>query len=200
MADRAPDLVARLRAGLDPAARALEQCYERWLREDDWDVADEALPLLVGVDPRAWPAHLETRGTASEAAALGLVLTADAKVRDGRITPAEAARWARVAGVELPSALTALLEFIARVVPQSGAAAEAEAEDERRHAGDREAVLGAALALVTKFPERCRDANGFYDGLAIADLILEKAVVWFPERPPALSREAMGVLIERYLT
>lgn len=198
MADRASDLVVRLRAGLDPAARGLERCYERWLREDDWHVADEALPLLVGVDPSAWPAHLATHGTATEAAALALVLTADAEVRDGRITPAEAARWARGADVEVPGALTALLEFIARVVPASGAAAEA--EDERRNAGDREAVLGAALALVTKFPERCRDANGFYDGLAIADLILEKAVVWFPDRPPALSREAMGALIERYLT
>lgn len=199
MEEDAAALLARLRAGLEPDAQALQPLYERWLREDTWAVPDEALPLLAGIAPDDWDAHVERCGARSEAARLGALLAAGHAVREGVIAPAELGRWARTAGVELPAALGALLDFIARVLPASGTAAAPDAAPAGPDQDDRERVLGAALALVTKFPERCRDEHGFYDGERIAALILEKAALWFPDRPPSLSREAMATLLERYL-
>ncbi|MEQ8494602.1 MAG: hypothetical protein RLW42_10355, partial [Gammaproteobacteria bacterium] len=67
-------------------------------------------------------------------------------------------------------------------------------------AAEREQLLGAALLLVTRFPQQCRDEHGFFDGGRIADLILEKAALWFPLEAPALARDDIAALVERYLS
>ncbi|MGR8920698.1 MAG: hypothetical protein ACU85V_13865, partial [Gammaproteobacteria bacterium] len=56
-----------------------------------------------------------------------------------------------------------------------------------------------ALALVTRFPERCRDDRGFFDGALVAELIIEKGALWFPLGPPALDRDEIAALLERWL-
>lgn len=197
MDGEAATLVATLRAGIDPHSTDLDvqQRYERMLKQDAWKLGSEALPLLVGVDPRTWQQHVAKAGASAEAAALHEQLAGEADA-DGCITPGALRDWARRAGIELPASLGSLLDYIARVVPPPR---EAESIQPTPASGDREIVLGAALALVTKFPDRCRDAHGFFDGARIADLMLEKAVLWFPDRPPALSRDEIARLIERSL-
>ncbi|MCB1747142.1 MAG: hypothetical protein H6977_14900 [Gammaproteobacteria bacterium] len=193
-------LVARLRAALDvdAGASALQPLYETWVARDAWRRSVEAVPLLLGVDPAGWAACRQGE-VAAWAAALDARLGADLGVAsDGDVTPAQLRRWARDHAVALPACAEQLLDFIASVV--LGVEAEAAAPAAAARAAEREMLLGAALALVTRFPQQCRDEHGFFDGARIADQILAKAVLWFPLQPPQASREEIAALIESYLT
>ncbi|MEM7465317.1 MAG: hypothetical protein AAF387_00360 [Pseudomonadota bacterium] len=66
-------------------------------------------------------------------------------------------------------------------------------------AGEREIVLGAALSLLAKMPEKCRDVNGFVDGQAIVALIEQTAARWFADRQPAMTNKEMAEFIDKWL-
>ena len=63
----------------------------------------------------------------------------------------------------------------------------------------RETLLGAALMLVTRMPQDCVDELGYYDSVRITQLILQKALLWFPLDPPPLDRAGIEALIARWL-
>lgn len=192
-------LLERLRAGLTATAdgAATQVVYEAWFSREQWRLADEGVPLLVGCDPARWSAALTALELEAEAMALTALLarTLGATSQD-RVTPFALRDGARRLGVEWPRAAEALFGFIASVLPPAAEPAQAEVQA----LAEREVLLGAALALVTRFPEHCRDAHGFFDGARIADQILAKAVLWFPLEPPRASRDDIAALIERYLS
>jgi hypothetical protein len=193
----AAELVARLRAalGVQAEAAAMSALYETWLSRDAWHVPNEALPLLVGVDPAHWRDALDVE-SAAWAHALAARLAA-ALAGAEAVTPAALRTWAREQGTGLPACAEQLLDFIASVLPgtrDDGAMPAAVAR-----AAEREILLGAALALVTRFPAQCRDEHGFFDGGLIADQVLAKAVLWFPREPPQASRDDIAALFETYL-
>jgi hypothetical protein len=66
-------------------------------------------------------------------------------------------------------------------------------------ASAREQVLGAALNLVAKCPEKCTDAHGFVNGEAVAALIAAQSARWFDAPTPPLSNTEMAQLIDRWL-
>ncbi|MEQ8661039.1 MAG: hypothetical protein RLW62_09500, partial [Gammaproteobacteria bacterium] len=175
-------LLEALRTGIDVHSEAVagQVLYEDWLGRDAWCLDSAGLPLLVGVDPECWPAHVAAHDLAVPAAALLAQLTADLDVAATHaIAPVDLGTWARKHGCSLPAPFERVLDFILRVLPAPVGASHAAAA-EVTAAAERELLLGAALMLVTRFPARCRDAHGFFDGARIADLILEKAALWFP--------------------
>lgn len=199
-ADRA-QLCAQLRCAVDsddlsPTQQAL---YEAWLSRDRWQLVEEAVPLIVGVGPDTWPQYVLQHELDQESAMFAAILAEDFGCQlDGAIDATDLRDWSRRTGIALPSACDRLLDYIASVLPATPVPAPA--AEQQAAAAEREVVLGAALALVTRFPAQCRDDNGFFDGQRIAGLMLEKAALWFPLEPPSMDRDAIAALLEGYLT
>ena len=193
----ASDLFVSLRAAA-PVEDTLtrQKRYEKWLARDTWCVATEAVPLVAGFDPEQWPpAGVETTVVQRLEAAMVDELE-NAGTDTAAATPAEIVAWTRRVGISLPDEFARLFEFIQGVLPRHEAPVEASLEQ----AAERELLLGAALTLVTRFPDECRDEHGFFDGGHIADLIIEKAALWFPLEPPRATRDEIAAMLERWLT
>lgn len=201
-ATRAERLAAlRVDVATESADVAYQVLFEDWLGREVWHLAHEGLPLLVGVDPVAWSSHLERHTLGGTADALLEQLAGDLDCAvDASVAPARLGAWAREHDCRLPAPFAQVLEFIVRVLPDSGGGRPADVAEARAVAAERELLLGAALTLVTRFPQQCRDEHGFFDGMRIADLILAKAALWFPLEPPALGRDRIAALLEQYLS
>jgi hypothetical protein len=196
-------LLAQLREGTDCAATdpATQRLFEAWAARECWCARSEALPLLVGVSPSAWAAHLARRGLTGAELALWSALARDLSLEldaDQALEPRRLRAWAQGAGLRLPTALARLLDFITSVLP-TVPAGDAMAADEVLRAQERETVLGAALMLVTRQPAECVDDEGCYDSARIAQLIRSRALLWFPLAPPSLSEAEMAALVARWV-
>ncbi len=194
-----------------------QMLYEKWLKRPAWNLRREAVPLLVGADPDAWPDALAAAAVADAERALWQAVAdgggpalkeAVAEPAEWSVEPAAVWNWARACGHAPPAAFDALMQFILRVMPVPSTARPAVAVPlpggwssvELPPLGTaREQVLGAALAIVARWPEQCRDGNGFIDGGRIVERMRQQAAAWFdtPELPlPATEAVA---LIERWL-
>jgi hypothetical protein len=194
------ELIAALRVGVDHRAEsvAYQVVYETWLTRECWLIDGEALPLLVGVDPLQWSAHIERHSLARASRSALHTLVAEFECAPtAALEPQRIAQWARRHDIELPAPFARVLEFLQRVLPapQQTIVAGADAAT----ASDRELVLGAALALLSRFPAACRSANGKLSSDTLAALILAQAPEWFPLGPPALGHDDIVALLERYL-
>lgn len=195
------ETVTSLRSGIDLDSHAPEtqQRYEQALKREHWKLRDEAIPLVIGVDPSSWSAYLRENELGEfEAALYACCLPMlSAHVVDGAV-PVEVLIGAfRSEGVELPASLTRLYDFIRQMTLQTVPATETVPPDAADD--ERAIVLGAALSIVTKMPERCRDKDGFFDGALITNLIFQTAVRWFPMSAPTMSREQVAALIDKHL-
>jgi hypothetical protein len=189
------------------------QLYERWLREDAWRLRAEAVPLLVGANPADWGALMPQPTLAAaeqhvwdalvesiKSTQSPRVLNADADPAAWRISPAALFQWASATGIVVPEAFDNLIRFIMQVVRQPVAEAMAPPPGIGLvHAGAREKVLGAALNLLAKCPERCLDEHGFVSGAIVVKLITAQSVRWFDTRTPPLSESEMADLIDKWL-
>lgn len=197
------ELVARLREGLDVAREDyLQLLYEHWVGEDAWPLASVALPLLIGVPPEDWPFHLDESERESAALALEAEIAGALGVSgDAPVKPLALRNWARGAGVALPAAAEQLLNFVATTVPRLAQEAQPVVTADVVHPhNEREAVLGAALALVTRFTADCLDEEQMYDARRIARRMLLQSALWFPDGPPRMGEEGIVALIEPYIS
>ncbi|MCC6710417.1 MAG: hypothetical protein IT492_22895 [Gammaproteobacteria bacterium] len=195
-------LVARLRTGLhvDVADTAGALLYERWVGAEQWPLAPVAVALLVGVAPERWQEHVESLGMASEARQLHDCLVSDLATDGAHVTSGLRLRaWAQGQGVAMPAAAETLLDFVARTLPRLAIETPLAAAAATR-ATDKEAVLGAALALVTRFTEDCLDEERMFDGARIARLMLAQSALWFADGPPRMSEQAIAELVEHYIS
>jgi hypothetical protein len=64
---------------------------------------------------------------------------------------------------------------------------------------DKERILGAALAILCAYPEKCKDNKGQIKANRIVKIINEKGVFWFGDRIPNLSNSVITDLINRWL-
>lgn len=203
MNDTVHDAIDALRTGLDITSSevAYQELFEAWLTRERWLLAAEAVPLIIGVAPGAWSIHIKRHSLGQASRQLCEQLCAQLQcAADDAIDVMRLYAWTREQRVSLPLAFERVVEFVVQVLPS--AAIERCAD---MHAGavagdERERVLGAALALVTRFPQQCQDHNGFFDAGRIADLLLEKGAVWFPIAPPDMNRDAITNLLESYLS
>lgn len=145
-----------------------QQLYENWLKRDTWLLRDEAVPLLLGLDPTsADPAHSgiaglwETVRVAVEEGELA-VYNRQAPAGSWSVAPAAVYRWANRKALSLPAPFSELMEFILQTVKQDEAA-HTEADSGHSFNVDNENILGAALAVINAFPEDCLKFGGGID-------------------------------------
>ena len=190
-----------------------QMLYEKWLKHDVWKFRREAIALLIGVAPEEL-AEIIGEGTLSDAehelwaaaqaciqcGAGPTLRNAAAAPNAWAVTPGDLYGWIKAAGFPLPGAYDTLMGFILSttkkaVAEPDAAVPAAECQDA---AARREAVLGAALALVANYPEQCVGQRGWVEAGPIARLIEQKSALWFDGGLP-ISVEEMTVLIEKWL-
>jgi len=195
-------LITRLRSGVNVAVadHAQQMLYEYWVGQEHWPLAPVAMALLVGVAPDKWANHVEALGLSAEAELLRARIAADLGLEAGQsIEGLRLRAWAQSQGVSLPPAAEHLLDFVARTLPRMAADVSLVSAPATRNT-DKEAVLGAALALVTRFTEDCLDEERMFDGARIARLMLAQAALWFPDGPPPMNEQAIARLVEHYIS
>ena len=197
--------LAALRTALNVDAAALDTQAqlraEVWAKRSVWAARSEALPLLVGADPEDWAAKLELPGNARHEAALWQALAANLALgsdADPALPPARLRSAADALGLDMPSALGRVLDFITAVLAPS-LDGQGDPEPMLQAAEDRITVLGAALSLLARTPDKCIDEAGYYDAGRVARAIFQQAVFWFPLGPPSLDEAAAATLIARWL-
>ena len=202
MAQQTAALVARLRTGLNVALAdaAQQSLYEHWIGQERWPLDPVALALLVGVVPAQWHAHLDTHNLVADAERLKTLLLNELTLDADLVTSGLAVRaFAQRHDVPLPAAAESLFDFVARTLPRLVAEMPAAAVPTAR-SSDKEVVLGAALALVTRFTEDCLDDERMFDSARIARLMLAQAALWFPDGAPRMDERAIAELVEHYVT
>ncbi len=187
--------------------------YERWLRRPVWRLREEAVSLLLGIDPVVWArggvvpgsAEVQDRAWAAVHAAVTdrggpRVIDSGAGPEHWCVEPADLYRWASRRGLVLPESFVTLMDFILRAVKApAGQAAGAGTPAETHPVSVREQVLGAALNVLAKCPDQCYDAHGLCSGARIAERIAAQSMRWFDAPEPPLAEPEMTALIDRWL-
>ena len=192
--------LAQLAAAVTPDERADAALFEHWAKEPRWPALAVGLPLLLGLQPQAWPRFLARVPAAATlqvalARALQLPLTDDASVPPSRLRTA-----AERVGITPPAYLAQLLDFLGRVLPQVEPGAPRSGEAQVLAAQERETLLGIALMLVTRLPRDCVDEEGYYSAQRITNLLLQRSARWFPLAPPTLDRAGIEALLAGWIT
>ena len=192
-------LAESIQVAIPPALRAEVALFEHWAKEPQWPALAVGLPLLLGLQPAAWPRVLKDSPAARTlanafAGELELPMEIDAPVSPQRLRAA-----AERLGIVVPAPLAQLMDFLGRVLPQTEAQ-DVAAEFAMLAAQERETLLGIALMLVTRVPRDCLDEDGYFSPDLICDQILQKSVRWFPLAPPALDRAGLRALIASWIT
>lgn len=194
-----------------------QKIYEKWIKADEWSLREHALPLTVGVDPddskmlneESYRAQEVATWTAlsdafSNSAAAALINAAE-PAESWRVKPSDYYQWLNKQAITVPDALDSLMQFILSVVSKPAQSHETMSIDDyanivpQSRSSDREKVLGAALNIVAKEPDECRDPSGLMNGHALAEMINGQSVLWFDSPSPPMSVEAMGELLEKWL-
>ena len=100
--------------------------YEKWACKDYWLLFDEAMPLLFGFDPAAElskddPLYENIQELAEHAGRCveGKLLTVSNREQDRaewQVRPVDLYRWATISGIEMPSELGDLMQFVAQTM------------------------------------------------------------------------------------
>ncbi len=192
-----------------------QMLYEKWLKQDQWLLRAQALPLLIGAEPHDWQVFLDADDNRElEAEIWQRVLQGvrdtgtprvenqQAEAHSWQVKPQDIQYWARTQAIATPSALDMLLSFVSSTVmhePSEEQMMGAEQFMASNTSSDREMVLGAALALVCTFPDKCRDQHGWVDGYTLATLIEEKGALVFDEKAPVLNTSEKAELLDSWI-
>lgn len=195
-----------------------QKLYEQWLRREQWLLRREAIPLALAVNPKEWES-LTRRDDLRQAERLvwtavkkciadqGLPRVIKAhETEDGwSVSPADFYLWAKAEGIAIPEPFEALIQFILRVVKRPEQSQALPCVNDRpavipqSRSSERETVLGAALNILTKCPEKCYDEHGFVSGAAIADIIESQSTLWFDSPDSPWPSSDMAALIDKWL-
>ncbi len=199
-----------------------QMLFEKWLKLDQWRLRDEAIPLLLGIDPEDWDG---SRGGADGRAAAAepwsrlqdcvrqgggpRLSNGDAPAEEWRVSPRDLHGWATSVRLPVPAAFDLLMSFIRKSVLADDAPPDTatpfdfgqarEPAEETASATAREQILGAALTMLANFPGDCRDENGFVEGHRIASLILRRRAVLFEHGMPEMPQAEIGGLLDRWI-
>jgi len=191
-----------------------QKIYEKWIKQDEWQLRDQGLPLAIGLDPEKWSELFDVSGfkeleqTAWEALEKlsptdegPNVLNLDDETGDWKVDPAEFYRWLNSKGITVPDSLDSLMQFVMTVMlkPKEEMTSAPANVVAGSGTSDREKVLGAAFNIVSKEPNSCRDDSGLTNGKALAEMIAAQSVLWFETSKPPMSVEKMGDFLEKWL-
>jgi hypothetical protein len=190
---------------------AESRLFERWASLESWLLRDQAIPLLLGVDPEhpdLLHEDVELKRRADELwrhaercvrDRLGLrALDSAQQPAKWRVAPADLYRWAVVSRIAMPETLERLLAFVAQVVKEPEAPQLAATPEAGRLAA-QVAVLGAALAIISRDQHACRDNRGVLSAAQLAARIEESAEHLFGTDEPPLPASEIIALLRQYL-
>ncbi|MGH8658256.1 MAG: hypothetical protein ACREV4_07215 [Gammaproteobacteria bacterium] len=195
-----------------------QRLYERWLRQDEWRVRSEALPLLFGVEPSQWPELITGLGLRAQIegawdelkaciarAQFPPLIGTQREEEEWRVNPLDFYQWARGQGLDIPPAFERLAQFVATVIKRPHSPSPAPralfgaGPLPQTQTSEREKILGAALNVLAKCPDDCRDEYGLVSGEAIVKLIAEQCIRWFDTPQLPADATEVAALIDRWL-
>jgi len=192
-----------------------QKLYEKWAVKKSWHLKDQAIPLLLSMDPE--DVSISSFDEAAEQKYqdlwehaqhcveqdLLLVMNRECPIDEWEANPIDVYKWAAVSRVELPKELSSLMEFVMTTMV-STANFDNDSLDNKKQNGisygeDKERILGAALAMLAAYPERCRNKKDRVRAENILSLINENENALFGEEIPELSNTAGLDLINQWL-
>ncbi len=198
-----------------------QRLYEKWVSKQSWLLQSEGIPLLQGKDPQAVNDKSETVDYKHEHNDLWehakkcveqnllCVSNRENSPETWEVSPTDLYCWASVSRIKIPDQLARLIEFVIHTIKQP--VTEIKSNDgmnnydsggEHGHPeifqNQREQVLGAALAILARYPEKCKNSKGRIRAELIVNLINEKGEIWFGD-DKLLSTAAMQDLLDKYL-
>ena len=180
----------------------LQLLYEKWIIKGDWRLKDEALPLLLAMDPgyKSYSTDNEQNKVldelwshARECVEQGLLKVINREQPPGkwRVRPVDVYRWSKLSRIEIPEILDRLMEFVVNTVKMDSALVE--------YDKNRENILGMALAILAACPEQCKNDNGQITVEKILNIIDEKRHIWPDKDKPDVPLSGYADLINKWL-
>jgi len=193
-----------------------QKLYEKWAVKPSWHLKNQAIPLLLSIDPEIYSTSSCDEVTelkyqdlwehAQHCVEQGLlfIINRERPAEEWEAKPIDVYKWAAISRVELPVQLSALMEFVMMSLV-STANVDNDSLDNKKQKNDisyykdKERILGAALAMFVTYPERCRNKKGLVSAENIVSLINENESVLFAEEIPGLSTTACIDLINKWI-
>ncbi len=185
-------------------AFALQRLYERWVVKDEWLLYDEAIPLLLGLDPTLQFTNVEVESLRLKVkTAIGegrLQVSGEGAIEKQKVKPAAIYRWAMANSLTLPVELVNLMEFVLKTVLSTESVSSSRADDPAlSDRSDIERILGACLALVASYPDECKNARGMITVERLLKLLDAHAEILFNGEFPAMSSTAIRDTVNHWL-
>jgi hypothetical protein len=192
-----------------------QKLYEKWTVKPSWHLKNEAIPLLLSIDPEKYSTlscdeyfeqkHQELWEHAQHCVEQGLlfILNREHSADEWEAKPIDVYKWAAISRVELPLELSTLMEFVMMSLVSTANIDNNSTENKKQndisYEMDKERILGAALAMLVNYPERCKNKKGQVRAENILSLINENESVLFGEEIPDLSSTAGIDLISKWI-
>jgi hypothetical protein len=199
-----------------------QRLYEKWVSKNSWLLKSEGIPLLLGMDPQAVNdktepvdnkhEHNDLWEHAKRCVEQNLlpVSNKENSPETWEVSPVDLYCWASVSRILIPDQLVRLVEFVIHTIKQPVAEIKSlEGKNNHNSGGNRvnpetfqkqrEQVLGAALAILARYPEKCKNRKGKTRSEMIVNLINEKGDIWFGDDKLLLSTAAMQDLLDKFL-
>lgn len=180
-----------------------QKLYEKWVVKESWHLKNQAIPLLLSMDPENVSISLcdeEIKQKYQDlwehaqhcvGQELLFVLNRECPVDEWEASPIDVYKWAAISRVELPKELSPLMEFVMKSLVSStnfsNNSRSSKKHDEVSSDRGKERILGAALSMLAAYPERCRNKKGRVRAENILNLINENENALFGEKIPELS-------------
>lgn len=192
-----------------------QKLYEKWAVKPSWHLKNEAIPLLLSLDPEKYSTlscdeyFEQKRQDLWEHAQhcveqeLLFILNREHPADEWEAKPIDVYKWAAISRVELPVELSTLMEFVMRTLVSTVNIENDQTDNKKQndipYDRDKERILGAALAMLVTYPERCKNNKGLVRAEKILSLINENESVLFGEEIPSLSPTASIDLINTWI-
>ena len=192
-----------------------QKLYEKWAVKPSWHLKNQAIPLLLSMDPEEYSTSSRDEYSeqkyqdlwehAQHCVEQGLlfVLNREHPADEWKAKPIDVYKWAAISRVELPLELSTLMEFVMMTLVSTenidNDSLDNKKQNDITYDKDRERILGAALAMLVTYPERCKNKKGRVSAENILSLIDENESVLFGEEIPGLSPTAGIDLINKWI-
>ncbi len=192
-----------------------QKLYEKWAVKPSWHLKNQAIPLLLSIDPEIYSTSSCDEVTeqkyqdlwehAQHCVEQGLlfILNRERPAEEWEAKPIDVYKWAAISRVELPVQLTALMEFVMMSLVSTANIDNDSLDNQKQndisYYKDKERILGAALAMLVTYPERCKNRKGRVSAENILSLINENESVLFADEIPGLSPTADIDLIDKWI-
>lgn len=192
-----------------------QKLYEKWAVKPSWHLKNQAIPLLLSMDPEKYSTSSRNEYSeqkyqdlwehAQHCVEQGLlfVLNREHPADEWKAKPIDVYKWAAISRVELPLELSTLMEFVMMTLVSTenidNDSLDNKKQNDITYDKDRERILGAALAMLVTYPERCKNKKGRVSAENILSLIDENESVLFGEEIPGLSPTAGIDLINKWI-